>query len=54
MDVDWSFLGQLKGLTDFKIRRPTCLTADFDSYGTGTTFFHAFGAENKLKRQAFE
>jgi hypothetical protein len=53
-DVDWSFLGQLKDLKDFKIRRPFCLTADFDSYGTGTTFLLAFGAENKLKRLSLE
>jgi hypothetical protein len=53
-DVDWSFLGLLKGLTDFKLRRPFCRTADFDSYGTGTTFLLAFGAENKLKRLSLE
>jgi hypothetical protein len=53
-DVDWRFLGQLKDLKDFKIRRPICLTADIDSYGTGTTFLLAFGAENKLKRLSLE
>jgi len=47
--VNWTFLGEMKCLKDFQLRRPRCFGPHWESYGNGTLLLESL-PKNQLER----